>query len=76
MRTIRSSSRYTPGKANTLAKRAFDFNPTLRDIKAPPLIITGELDVFAPLSDAKNVARGVGPLDACSCSRSGALVNF
>lgn len=35
-----------------LAQRAFDITPQLKNIQAAPLIITGELDAFAQLSDA------------------------
>lgn len=63
-------------KNQYLAQRAFDITSRLKDIKASPLIITGELDVFAQLSDAKTLQEGLIGSTLAVIPRAGHLFNF
>jgi pimeloyl-ACP methyl ester carboxylesterase len=59
-----------------LAQRAFDITHCLKDIKAAPLIITGELDVFAQMSDAKTLHEGLPSSRLEVIPGAGHLFNF
>ncbi|UOE46232.1 alpha/beta hydrolase [Mucilaginibacter sp. SMC90] len=59
-----------------LAQRAFDATPKLKDVKAGPLIITGELDVFAQLSDAMALHEGLSGSTLKIIPGAGHLFNF
>jgi 3-oxoadipate enol-lactonase len=63
-------------KNQYLAQKAFDVTPQLKDIQAAPLIITGEQDVFAQLSDAKTLHEGLTGASLKIISGAGHLFNF
>lgn len=58
------------------AQRAFDITPCLKEIKSASLIITGELDVFAQMSDAKTLHEGLPGSRLEVIPGAGHLFNF
>jgi 3-oxoadipate enol-lactonase len=59
-----------------LAQRAFDITPELKNIHAAPLIITGEMDVFAQLSDAQTLHEQLAGSALHIIPGAGHLFNF
>ncbi len=63
-------------KNQYLAQRTFDISGQLQSIAACPLILTGEHDVFAQLSDARILADGIAGSTLKVIPEAGHLFNY